>query len=148
MPVASPAALMTSAKVIFSSIKRAGFTWICNCSTSPPTTLTSATPGTANSSGLSCQSAKVRSSIGLVRSEVRPIFNRSIVEETSGESVGALDSLGKWPATSVIRSASSWRSTRMLEVSSNETVTTDSPWMDSERTLAKFAIPLTAASIG
>ena len=45
--------------------------------------------------------------MGLECSEVRPIFSKSMVEETSGERVGAFDSFGKCPATSVMRSARS-----------------------------------------
>ncbi len=53
-----------------------------------------ATPGTESRRGLSVQSAKVRSSIGVSLSETRPILSRSIVEEVSGVMRGVLTLAG------------------------------------------------------
>lgn len=106
------------------------------------------TPGTESRRGLSVQSANVRSSIGESFSATSPTLSKSIVAETSGDIVGAFTPVGRARATVPSFSASIWRAMWMSVPSLKTTVTTDRPWMDSERRDSSEPRPFTAVSMG
>jgi len=86
-----------------------------------------ATPGTASSRGFKVQSTNVRSAIGLIFSETRPTFSKSIVEETSGESFGGFTPVGSWVAISPSRSPNICRAICTSVPSLKTTVITERP---------------------
>ena len=138
----------TSARARSYARRRSGKTWIWSCRTSPPKVLHLATPGTESRRGFKVQSAKVRSSIGVILSETRPILRRSMVEEVSGVMRGALTLTGNWPAVSASFSASIWRARNTSVPSLKTAVMMESPWMDSERNDSMSPRPFTIASTG
>jgi hypothetical protein len=97
-PVAACAASATSwiekSKARRRSERRRIWSW----RSSPPKTLTLATPCTARRRGRSVHCAKERSSIGVSFSERRPILRRSIVAEVRGVSFGGWTPAGSCPA--------------------------------------------------
>ena len=147
-PVAALAASRRSLRVRSKVASFSGLTWICSCSTSPPKTLAWATPGTARRRGFRVQSTKVRRSRPDIFSAMRPIFNKSMVDEVSGERVGARALSGSWPVRVPSFSAMAWRARWMSALSLKTAVTTLRPWMLSERTESRSEAPLTAFSTG
>jgi hypothetical protein len=116
--------------------------------TSPPNTFTRATPGTISRRGRTVHSPSARSSIGESTSDWRPILSTSIVADVSGESRGGATPAGRRAAMSARLSATSWRERYGSASSVNTAVTTESPWIDSERSASMPATPPSALSIG
>ena len=81
-----------------------GSTNICHCRTSPPNTLTSATPGTAIMCGLMVQSTMVRSSIRLRLLELMPMPNTVLALDANGVMLGMMF-FGNWLFRVASRSA-------------------------------------------
>src|SRR3984957_666936 len=143
---AARAASDRSPRVILklASLRTSGRIWIWR--TAPPNTMTCATPGTASSRGLMIQSAVSRKVYGSTWSDRRPIFSRSMVLETSGESFGVPTPAGSVLPNSDSRSEIPCRATCTSTPSANVIVTTERPGIDSERRVASPAAPFTAFS--
>jgi hypothetical protein len=73
--------------------------------------MTCATPGTANSRGLMIQVAVSRNVYASTLSDTNPIFKRSMVLETSGDSLGVATPAGSVVPSSDKRSEIPWRAT-------------------------------------
>src|SRR5438105_2587144 len=73
--------------------------------------LAAATPSTASKRGLMVQSASVRRSRPDILSDTKPTLSRSMVDEVSGDSVGARTPSGSCRAKVPSFSESDWRPT-------------------------------------
>ena len=147
-PVALRAAETTSESERPAAARRSGWSWICNWRISPPKMATRATPFTPSRRGRMVQSAKVRSSMRVRVSEVRPTISVRLVAPTSGAMDGAWTPCGSWAAASDIRSETIWRARYTSIWSSKVAVTTDRPWMELERSAARLGVPFNEDSMG
>jgi len=105
-------------------------------------------PGTPSSRGLSVQSANVRSSIRERARDVSPMTRTRLAADVGGTIAGAWTPCGSCPARVASRSPTSWRACRIPVPSRKVAVTTESPWIDSDRIDSRLPTPFTAASIG
>ena len=80
--------------------------------------------------------------------DVSPMTSTMLAAEVSGTMVGERTPCGICAAIATRRSPTICRACRMSVPSRKIAVTTESPWIDSDRIDSRLPAPLTAASIG